>query len=446
MTTADPLSVIQCPGCQRNVAWPTLNGNVTWQCPFCHRRFRRRLQPPDSSDGIGASAVPSIRHASHSSPGHWEAELQIPRRARLLSLALGAYAWLLLALIVTYHLLMTVLAAVCVVFCLPVLLWRTLTRDDGLDCDQSEPSIWLRPIANWLPHFRRTDSDLTIGPRLTREQAPGVFALTAEVARTVAAPDPDEIRITHLPCCGVLEQRRWCGLRRGRRVLVVGLPIFYVLTTHELRAALAHELAHLSSGDAALAFVVSQFLDSLDQSIARGSGTRWGWLNPCVLVARLVRRGFRVLASPLSRHQEYRADHFAALVCGSDVVTRSLRLVALVQPVFKEVLCHYHPTVVTGSNLYQFFSAAWCALNTEQKHAMQESLVSGERRHWFDPHPTLRARLAKLGGQDTANQSDDRPARELLTNRSNLEELLHHHIYRARTRPPSVFLPFGRSS
>ena len=442
MATVDQLRVVLCPACQRYVATPSGGPNGAWQCPLCRRRFRRRLPTQDSAgtltDGNHTNCQPWPPGLGQSDVGQ-----RIPRRARLSSFALSAYALMLLVLMVAYHLVMTVLAAVWLVFCTPALLWRTLGRDDELELDEPHPPVWLRPIANLLPHFRRGHSELTIGPLLTYEQSPGVFAMTMEVARTVGAPEPDEIRITHLPCCGVLEQRRWCGLRRGRRVMVLGLPIFYVLTIEELRAAVAHELSHLSSGDAALAFVISQFLDSLDQSITRGSATRWGWLNPCVLFARLVRHGFRMLASPLSRHQEYRADQGAALVCGSEVVARSLRLVALVQPVFKEVLCHYHPTVLADFNVYQFFSAAWAALDPEQERRMQESLVGDEHPHWFDPYPSLRTRLSRLEGYQTPCEPDRRPARQLLTDPQDLEELLHNHIYRTRTPAVSIFHPCG---
>src|SRR5262249_26552849 len=151
-------------------------------------------------------------------------------------------------------------------------------------------------------HFRASDPDVSVGPVLSELDAPGIFVIVAEVARKVGSPEPDEVRLTYLPCCGVLEQRRWCGLRSRRRVLVVGLPLLYVLSVEELRAVVAHELAHLSRGDAALAFVVSQFLDSLEQAIDAGSRRSWGWLSPCVIFAWLVRAAFRVVACPLSRY------------------------------------------------------------------------------------------------------------------------------------------------
>jgi hypothetical protein len=95
--------------------------------------------------------------------------------------------------------------------------------------------------------------------------------------------------------------------------------------------------------------------------------------------------------------------------------------------------------------LYQFFSAAWAALDAEQKRAMRDSLVAEERPHWLDPHPSLRSRLANLEQNPASAEPDRRPALEILTDRQELEERLHNQLYRARTRPASVFHPCGTS-
>jgi Zn-dependent protease with chaperone function len=342
-----------------------------------------------------------------------------------------------------YHVAMTLLAAGWLVLRLPLIVWASLTRDAELESDDPRESPWLSPFRTWLPHFRTNDLNIQVGPMLSELDAPGIFVVVSEIARKLGTPEPDEIRLTYLPCCGVLEQRRWSGLRSRRRVLVLGLPLLYVLSVEELRAVVAHELAHLSRGDAALAFVVSQFLDSLDQSIAAGSNSRWGWLSPCVFFAWMVRGGFRLICCPLSRYQEYRADGIAAAVCGSDVVVSSLENAALVQPIFREVLCNYHPIVVHDANLYQFFRLAWTTIDTSLKREMKDSLVTDERLGWFNPHPTLRARLRRLERFAAHREPDERPARRLLMQRHDLEETLHNYIYSVRTPQLSIFQPFG---
>ncbi len=440
MASAERIQLIHCPGCRERVIAPPPSSLGVWECPFCRRRFRRRMRSTASSGTIPCVNLFS-RHPWP--PGGWAAQRDrsLFHPARWPSIGLGMYAAALVVLMIAYHISMTVLAAAWLVLRMPAVLWETLVREDEPDPDDPQNSPWLEPFQTWLPHFRKNNADLRIGPVLNEEDAAGIFVIVAEMARKVDSVQPEEIRLTHLPCCGVLEQRNWAGLRPRRRVLVLGLPLLHVLSVEELRAVLAHELAHLSRGDAALAFVVSQFLDSLDQSIEVGAKFRWGWLNPCVMFAWLVRSGFRLLSCPLSRHQEHRADALAASICGSDVVAQSLQNAALVQPIFREVLCHFDPVVMHDGNLYQFFSAAWTSLDESLKDEMKESLVDDERTELFDPHPTLQSRLKRLDQFPPHRDPDRRPARRLLTNRKSLEQALHNYIYRVRAPQLSVFHP-----
>lgn len=443
MASAERIQLMRCPGCGAGVLPPPPDAVRSWECPFCRRRFRRRFRPCDSG------TVPCFDLFSKNPwpPLEWpcEAERSLWHPARWVALTLTAYASVLLVGMVVYHVAMTALAALALAVRVPGLLWQALTEDDELPLDEPEPSPWLEPLRTWLPYFRCNDPDQSVGPMVVADDAPGIFVIVAEVSRKVGSREPDEIRVTHLPCCGVIEQRGWGGLGCRRRVLVVGLPLMYVLSIEELRAVIAHELAHLSRGDAAWAFTISQFIDSVEQSIAAGTTSRWARLHPCVLFARLARGVFGLLFSPLSRYQEYRADGVAAAVSGSDVISSALRKVALVQPVFKEVLCYYHPAVVEDVNLYQFFRIAWEAVGDGLKGEIEDSLAAEERSWLTDPHPTLRARLARLESLPPHREPDNRPARRLFTDRSKFEELLHNHIYRTRVRHLTVFQPAAES-
>jgi Zn-dependent protease with chaperone function len=442
MASVERIRLIHCPGCRERVIAPPARSSGVWECPFCRRRYRRRIRGSPSNSGT----IPAINLFSrHPWPGDdWLAEQSrsIFHPSRWPSLLLGGYAASLLALMVLYHVAMTVLAAAGLLLRIPILLWDAILGSDELSDDEPRPSPWLSPFRTWLPHFRTTDPDSSVGPMLTDLDGPGIFVVVAEIARKVGTPEPDEIRITYLPCCGVLEQRRWCGLRSRRRILVLGLPLLYVLSVEELRAVVAHELAHMSRGDAAMAFVVSQFLDSLDQSVGTGANSRWGWLSPSVIFAWVTRGAFRLLSCPLNRYQEYRADAIAASVCGSDVVTTSLQNAALVQPIFREVLGTYHPIVVHEANLYQFFRLAWTTMEESLKLEMKESMVDDEQREWFGPHPALRSRVRRLERFAAHREPDHRPARRLLKDRLRLEETLHNYIYGMRTQL-SIYRPPG---
>jgi Zn-dependent protease with chaperone function len=438
MASADRLQLMRCPGCRERVI-PPPDSTGAWECPFCGRRFRRRVRSKASSGTIPCFNLESKHRWP---PEGWRADRDrwFWHPARWPSLVLGTYAAGLLMMMAAYHVCMTVFACAWLLVRLPAFLMAAFESDDEPLSDPPRPGAWAEVARTWLPYFARRNLDQTIGPVLARDDAVGVFVVVTEMARRVGAAEPDEIRLTYLPCIGVVEEQRR-GAWRRRRVLVLGLPLLYVLTIEELRAVVAHELAHLSRGDAAVALVVSQFVDSLEQSIAVGTESPWGWLNPCVMFAWLMRGAFRVLATPLSHYQEHRADGLAAAACGGNILAGAIENVALVQPIFHEVLCHYHPVIVHDANLYEFFLTAWTNLSDGVKQEMKETLVAGERKEWFSPHPTLRSRMRRLRASPRHFEPDDRPARRLLTDRGALERVLHNYIYRARSTPFSVFQP-----
>ncbi|MFI6562510.1 M48 family metallopeptidase [Streptomyces sp. NPDC050534] len=107
----------------------------------------------------------------------------------------------------------------------------------------------LRPRAPHLP-----DS----GPVLLRADAPGLYALVDEIARTVGTRGVDRIVVDTQPNASVNSH----GLR-GRRQLTLGLPLWEILTPQQRIALLGHELAHYSNGDTRRALVVSRAYASL---------------------------------------------------------------------------------------------------------------------------------------------------------------------------------------
>jgi len=69
--------------------------------------------------------------------------------------------------------------------------------------------------------------------------APLLFSSIDTMARRLGARPPGQVRLTYLPCCGVVAWGR-------SQALIIGPPLLRVLTQVELRAVLARELAHLA--------------------------------------------------------------------------------------------------------------------------------------------------------------------------------------------------------
>lgn len=275
------------------------------------------------------------------------------------------------------------------------------------------------------------DPDADLGPAIARLDAPILFTEVAEVARRVGARPPEQIRLTYLPCCGVVAWGR-------SRALIMGLPLLHVLNLAELRAVLAHELAHLARGDATRAARSGRFVDGLTRAIDHPSGRPWG---PLWLWARLCRSIAEPLHAPIARGQEARADRASAQVAGGDAAASALVKVALVQPLFREVLEHYDPADDELPNLYAFFRNFWSRLPEPLYTSLRHTLLSGQETPSDSAHPPLLDRLSWVLTYPTrtTTAADLAPAASALSDLEALEQMLHNRLFSIARIEPSVF-------
>jgi Zn-dependent protease with chaperone function len=179
--------------------------------------------------------------------------------------------------------------------------------------------------------MRPRTSDVPLEDRLPRERAPELHALIDEVAGALGTPAPDVVIVDDA------HNAFWtvAGLRR-RRVLGLGLPLFYPLDPQERIALIAHELGHASNGDSGRGLIVGSALRALaalyelvapgsrllartwEISLAEPLGNAFMWV-----VSRPVWWLLLLQAHLLWRdHQraEFLADALAARVAGTGAV------------------------------------------------------------------------------------------------------------------------------
>ena len=166
-----------------------------------------------------------------------------------------------------------------------------------------------------------------------------------------------------------------------------------MLTLAELRAILAHELAHLARGDATGAARSARFVEALGQALDQAGDRVHG---PLGAWARTCRRWAARLIAPIARGQELRADRSAAAIAGGSAAASALVKVALVQPLFREVLEHYDPNDPEAPNLYAFFRTFWFRLPPEIHTEMRLSLLANGTRD-RRPRPPPPARPPRPG-------------------------------------------------
>ncbi|RUL89188.1 M48 family metallopeptidase [Tautonia sociabilis] len=280
------------------------------------------------------------------------------------------------------------------------------------------------------------DPDADHGPVLGRADAPELFDEVAALARRAGARPPGQLRLSYLPCCGATA---WG--RRGR-ALLIGLPLLSVLTRIELRAVLAHELAHLARGDATSVARSARFVEALGRSLD-ASRTDRARLSPLLGWARLCHAAGSALLAPIARGQETRADRFAASVAGGDATASALVKVALVQPLFREVLGHYRPDVSGGLTLYGYFRSFWRRLPEPLLTSMRHGLLSELPARSDGAHPPLIDRLAVVQSYSNRppTELDLEPAESVLGDPIALERMLHNRLFGPDTVPagPSLF-------
>ena len=276
---------------------------------------------------------------------------------------------------------------------------------------------------------RNPDNDL--GPLLRRADAPELFDLVAEVARFLGVRPPEEIRLAFLPCCGVVAWRR-------SRALLLGLPLLDVLTVGELRAVVAHELSHLAKGDATWSAQAKRFVERLGQALEEPGGNSWGplraWARVCLALASSC-------SGPIALGQEIRADRTAAALAGGAVAASSLVKVALVQPLFRELLDTKGGALANSGNLYRTFRQFWNLIPEPLLASMRMRLLVTEIQVGDSPHPPLPDRVARA--QAVPDRPEDaqasRSAFTLLGDPEWLEQMLHDRLFRLNAIEPSVF-------
>ena len=306
---------------------------------------------------------------------------------------------------------------------------------------------WLRDlISGWPDVLRRlggvpvsvvsTDPDADFGPALARSDAPELFTEVSSVARRLGVRSPDQVRLTYLPCCGVFAHGR-------SRAVVLGMPLLHVLNRAELRAILAHELAHLARGDATRAARSSRFVLALAMAVDAAERPS---LSPLRAWASLCRGAADRLNAPVSRGQEARADRASAAIAGGDAAASALVKVAAVQPLFREVLDAYDPEDGDEANLYAFFRLFWSRLPEGLLTAIRHRLLSDGEVSPDAAHPPLLDRLASVQAYPSrpSVEADLAPASTTVGDLEALEQMLHNRLFALGRIEPSVFHRAGR--
>jgi Zn-dependent protease with chaperone function len=166
------------------------------------------------------------------------------------------------------------------------------------------------------------------GRALKPEEAPGLWALTREVAHALGTRPIDEIRVT--PGCDLAVYEKG-GFRekvqdRAKRILILGVGALNGMRQNAFRAVLAHEYGHFSHRDTAggdVALRVEQDMTKFAYAMALAGQAVW-W-NIAFQFLRVYHFIFRRITHGATRLQEILADRVAVRNYGAESFEEGLR-------------------------------------------------------------------------------------------------------------------------
>lgn len=239
------------------------------------------------------------------------------------------------------------------------------------------------------------------GRVLRVEEAPGLWALSQEVAQTVGTRPVSEIRVTPGTEVAVYERGSFRARMQDRaeRVLLVGVGVLNGFSQNSFRAVLAHEYGHFmhrdtAGGDMALR-VKNDIMKFARRMILSRQNTVW---NLGFQFLRLYHRIFIRISHGASRLQEVLADWLASYHFGlkafeeglSHVVRRSIEFERLVNRELSEAISSKRSLL----NLYELQDPDPAGLVRTIDEEFQKAVHHETSEYDTHPSPAERFRLA----------------------------------------------------
>lgn len=241
------------------------------------------------------------------------------------------------------------------------------------------------------------------GRLLSRDEAPGLWALAGEVAETVGTRPVDEIRITTGTELAVYEKgtRSERNQDRASRVLILGVGVLNDFGQNEFRSVLAHEYGHFSHRDTAggdIAFRVNS--DMIKSAVAMAESGVAVWWNLGFHFLRLYHLIFRRISHGATRLQEVLADRVAVYHYGRQAFEDGLRHVIHRSTEFDYLATEeVNAAIANRRSLKNLYTLQMQESDLEGEMAIREAIQEALNRTTTDddthPAPAERFRLAE---------------------------------------------------
>jgi heat shock protein HtpX len=260
------------------------------------------------------------------------------------------------------------------------------------------------------------------GVRLDHGSQPRLLSVIGEEAQAMGEKEPDEVYATMEVNAAVTE------VARGRRVMIVGIPLLHLLSERGLRGVIAHELGHYAGGDTRLGPWIYRTREAIGRTIEQLSDEDGdeSWAQRAVRMPFIwYGRAFMRITNAISRRQEFAADACAVQRAGRDAHVTALRRVHAYGAAFdayweQDVV----PALSSGTRppLAEGFSrfAALGSVRETAERIVEQELAEG-RTDPYDSHPALAERIAAVEHLPPGEPDDSPPAITLIDDPDALE-------------------------
>lgn len=260
------------------------------------------------------------------------------------------------------------------------------------------PIAWLLGKALWV------SSSKPEGVRVTRNDAPELFALIDEIRGQIGAPEFHEVLIDGDFNAGVVQAPQLGVFGWFRNYLIIGLPLLKVLTPEQFKAVLAHEYGHLAGGHAKLSNWIyrqrlrwSRLLRSLEERGGEGGVLFMGFLKRYAPY-------LNAYSFPLARANEYEADAVAVRISQPAPMAQALTAVNVAHNYLSEtfwpsVYRQASHTPKPAQTPYVSFSGR---LHDDEANMPRERWLESamqSKTSTSDTHPSLADRLNAIGAE-----------------------------------------------
>ena len=224
-----------------------------------------------------------------------------------------------------------------------------------------------------------------------------LWDFTKGVAKSIGAAAPKNIVLGLAPTFFVTEAGVNCDSGRlTGRTLHLSLPLCRLLTHAELRAIVAHEMAHFTGRDTRFSRRFLPIYRGISQALERVQTGSWVTLPSAHLLAFFL-ECFAGAEAAIGRQREALADQVAARHAGAAPFASALTKLVLHAPDWYELVDQ--PDDINGSANWPLVFAERCRETRDgfDWPSWVDGLTEAGVAHPMDTHPPLRERLLAFG-------------------------------------------------